>query len=76
MLGWSPFTAMPLPATNAEPPWENWMITGELTAAAASITPFIVSLPVQLAAGRAKPCCLARANTSDTASPVSTPGGN
>ena len=65
---------MPLPAMNAAPLWENWMITGEFTAAAASITPFIVLRPVQLAAGRANPLALARAKTSLTSDPVITPG--
>ena len=35
----------------------------------------MVLLPVQLAAGNAKPRCLARAKSSDTASPVMTPAG-
>ena len=50
------------------------MITGELIAAAVSITPFIVLLPVQLAAGSAKPLALASAKTSFTSEPVRTPG--
>ena len=72
----SPPLPRPLPAMNAEPEWENWMITGELSLAAASITPLIVFDPVQLAAGRANCSALARAKTSLTSAPVMTPGAN
>ena len=43
----------PLPATNAPPPFENWMMAGASSAAAVSITPFMVLDPMQLAAGSA-----------------------
>ena len=59
---------------NAEPLWENWMMTGAFTDAAASITPFIVLVPVQLAAGMANSLDLARAKMSWTSEPVMTPG--
>ncbi len=50
------------------------MITGELTAAAASITPFIVLVPVTLHAGMAKALAFANAKISLTSVPVITPG--
>ena len=61
---------------NAEPEWENWMITGEFSLAAVSITPLIVFDPVQLAAGKANCSALARAKRSLTSAPVMTPGAN
>jgi hypothetical protein len=63
-----------LPATNAPPLLENWMITGELSLAAVSMTAFIEFEPMQFAAGRAKPFALASAKTSCTSEPVMTPG--
>ena len=58
---------------NDTPPFENWIITGEFTAAAASITELTVSVPVQFTAGIAKPFSLARANISPNVAPVATP---
>ena len=48
---WSPDTGTALPATNAEPLLENWMITGLFSLPAVSITAFIEFVPMQLAAG-------------------------
>lgn len=41
---------IPLPAKNAAPPFENWIITGELISLAAWSTALIVELEVQLKA--------------------------
>ena len=41
---------MPLPARNAAPPLENWMMTGELISLAACSTALIVEVEVQLKA--------------------------
>ncbi len=49
------------------------MITGELSRAAVSMTPFIEFDPMQFAAGSANPLALASANTSWTSAPVITP---
>ena len=72
----SPFAPIPLPATNAPPPCENWTMTGAFAFAAVSITALMVLEPVQLAAGRAKWLAFANAKISETASPVRTPAGN
>ena len=50
---WSPDTGIALPATNAAPLVENWMITGLFSLPAVSITAFIEFEPMQLAAGMA-----------------------
>ena len=50
-------------------------MTGLFTRAAVSITALAVLLPVQFAAGSAKPRSLASAKSSVTASPVRTPAG-
>ena len=44
---------IPFPAKNCAPPLLNCIITGELTFAADSKTPLIVSVPMQLTAGNA-----------------------
>ena len=72
---WSPDTGIALPATNAEPLVENWMITGLLSLAAVSITAFIEFDPMQLAAGIANCSAFANANSWATESPVRTPAG-
>ena len=45
-----PVFLMPLPARNAAPPLENWMMTGELMSLAACSTALIVEVEVQLKA--------------------------
>jgi hypothetical protein len=42
-----------LPAKKAAPPSENWMMMGRSSLAAASSTPLIVEVEVQLKAGMA-----------------------
>ena len=42
-----------LPALNLAPPFENWMMTGELTALAVSITALMLLLPITFTAGNA-----------------------
>src|SRR5688500_8369022 len=50
------------------------MITGEFSLAAVSIVAFMEFVPMQFAAGRAKPLAFAKAKTSLTWGPVMTPG--
>ncbi len=64
----------PLPALKVPPPLENWMITGEFTSFAASITAFIELVPTTFTAGKAKWFSFAIWNTFWRSSPKITPG--
>ena len=53
----------PLPALKAAPPFEYWIMTGEFTALAASMTALAELDPITFTAGRAKLFSLAIART-------------
>lgn len=54
-------------------PFENWMIAGEFSSLAASMTAFTVLVLMTFTAGRANFFALAKAKTAWQASPVATP---
>jgi hypothetical protein len=64
----------PLPAKNCAPPLENWMIAGEFSSLAVSMTAFTVLVLMTLTAGSAKCLALARSKIACNSSPVATPG--
>merc|ERR1719260_535179 len=75
IAAFSPVFLIPFPARNAAPPFETWIITGELISLAACNTALIVEEEVQLKAGRACPFFLQYSINFMRLSPVTTPAG-
>mmetsp|Transcript_103121 Transcript_103121/g.258558 ORF Transcript_103121/g.258558 Transcript_103121/m.258558 type:complete len:210 (+) Transcript_103121:514-1143(+) len=69
---WHLSFARALPAKKAEPPCENWIVTGLLRFLPASRAALMLLVVVQLKAGMANPSFFANAYSAQAASPVTT----